>query len=214
LDAARSSTTWSMWVTTAISANVVGDCRRRRGSVAVSVIEDDAVIGGQVGFGDSHASAERRCDSDRKPGSARARSCGRASGGAYPCSRSDEYKRMNAHMNRLPADARGSHAITGRDRAVKREVKPRIEFYDHLGGARGGARLPSLWATSRKALTHGPVCFRVEKLESLSYKIFAWSACFGSAPSRSLFRADEIHESVMRHRYQTGRVWCQLSAPL
>lgn len=65
------------------------------------VIEDDAVIGGQVGFGD-HARVQKGAIIGSKAGILPGKIVRPGVWWGIPVQPLDQYKRMNAHMNRLP----------------------------------------------------------------------------------------------------------------
>jgi UDP-3-O-[3-hydroxymyristoyl] glucosamine N-acyltransferase len=65
------------------------------------VIEDDAVIGGQVGFGD-HARVERGAVIGSKAGVLPGKIVRAGVWWGIPVQPLDQYKRLNAHLNRLP----------------------------------------------------------------------------------------------------------------
>jgi UDP-3-O-[3-hydroxymyristoyl] glucosamine N-acyltransferase len=65
------------------------------------VIEDDAVIGGQVGFGD-HTRVLSGAVIGSKAGILPGKIVRPGVWWGIPVQPLDEYKRMNAHMNRLP----------------------------------------------------------------------------------------------------------------
>jgi len=66
-----------------------------------TVIEDDAVIGGQVGFGD-HARVERGAIIGSKAGVLPGKIVRAGVWWGIPVQPLDQYKRLNAHLNRLP----------------------------------------------------------------------------------------------------------------
>jgi UDP-3-O-[3-hydroxymyristoyl] glucosamine N-acyltransferase len=66
-----------------------------------TVIEDDAVIGGQVGFGD-HARVERGAVIGSKAGVLPGKIVRAGVWWGIPVQPLDQYKRLNAHLNRLP----------------------------------------------------------------------------------------------------------------
>lgn len=66
-----------------------------------TIIEDDAVIGGQVGMGD-HARVERGAVIGSKAGILPGKIVRKGVWWGIPVQPLDEYKRLNAHMNRLP----------------------------------------------------------------------------------------------------------------
>ena len=66
-----------------------------------SIIEDDAIIGGQVGMGD-HARVERGAIIGSKAGILPGKIVRAGVWWGIPVQPLDEYKRLNAHMNRLP----------------------------------------------------------------------------------------------------------------
>jgi UDP-3-O-[3-hydroxymyristoyl] glucosamine N-acyltransferase len=65
------------------------------------VIEDDAVIGGQVGFGD-HTRVQKGAVIGSKAGILPGKIVRPGVWWGIPVQPLDQYKRMNAHMNRLP----------------------------------------------------------------------------------------------------------------
>jgi UDP-3-O-[3-hydroxymyristoyl] glucosamine N-acyltransferase len=65
------------------------------------VIEDDAVIGGQVGFGD-HTRVQKGAIIGSKAGILPGKIVRPGVWWGIPVQPLDQYKRMNAHMNRLP----------------------------------------------------------------------------------------------------------------
>ena len=73
----------------------------RTGISGSVVIEDDVVIGGQVGFGD-HIRVLSGAVIGSKAGILPERLCALASWWGIPIQPLDEYKRLNAHLGRLP----------------------------------------------------------------------------------------------------------------
>jgi UDP-3-O-[3-hydroxymyristoyl] glucosamine N-acyltransferase len=65
------------------------------------VIEDDAVIGGQVGFGD-HTRVQKGAIIGSKAGILPGKIVRPGVWWGIPVQPLDQYKRMNAHLNRLP----------------------------------------------------------------------------------------------------------------
>ena len=92
------------------------------------VIEDDAVIGGQVGFGD-HTRVQKGAIIGSKAGILPGKIVRPGVWWGIPVQPLDQYKRMNAHLNRLPQMREHLKRLEAEIEELKQK------FYDHLRGA-------------------------------------------------------------------------------
>jgi UDP-3-O-[3-hydroxymyristoyl] glucosamine N-acyltransferase len=89
------------------------------------VIEDDAVIGGQVGFGD-HTRVQKGAIIGSKAGILPGKIVRPGVWWGIPVQPLDQYKRMNAHMNRLPQ-------MREEIKRLQRELEELREQFDRIG---------------------------------------------------------------------------------
>jgi UDP-3-O-[3-hydroxymyristoyl] glucosamine N-acyltransferase len=86
------------------------------------VIEDDAVIGGQVGFGD-HTRVQKGAVIGSKAGILPGKIVRPGVWWGIPIQPLDQYKRMNAHMNRLPQMAELLKRLEAEIEELKKQIK-------------------------------------------------------------------------------------------
>jgi len=89
------------------------------------VIEDDAVIGGQVGFGD-HTRVQKGAVIGSKAGILPGKIVRAGVWWGIPVQPLDQYKRMNAHMNRLPQMREEIRQLHEQIEELRKKLEPRI----------------------------------------------------------------------------------------
>ncbi|HEX6718956.1 MAG TPA: UDP-3-O-(3-hydroxymyristoyl)glucosamine N-acyltransferase [Pyrinomonadaceae bacterium] len=89
------------------------------------VIEDDAVIGGQVGFGD-HTRVQKGAVIGSKAGILPGKIVRPGVWWGIPVQPLDQYKRMNAHMNRLPEMREEIKRLQEQIEELRKKLEPQI----------------------------------------------------------------------------------------
>src|SRR6476660_7320751 len=90
------------------------------------VIEDDAVIGGQVGFGD-HTRVQKGAIIGSKAGILPGKIVRPGVWWGIPVQPLDQYKRMNAHINRLPEMREHLKRLEKQIEELRQKLEPRIK---------------------------------------------------------------------------------------